>query len=70
MDNNCTMIVPPKIVGMMCGVSYARIFPSGKVQLTYTDNTTETATLTAQQLEEGRENFFSFVSDVQDQRPR
>lgn len=50
---------------MMTGVRFAKIFPSGVVQLQYVDGNSESANLTLEQLNEGRENFFSLVSVVQ-----
>ena len=63
--NPCTLVVPPNIHVMMTGVRFAKIFPSGVVELTYTDENTESAYLTMEQLALGRENFFSLVSAVQ-----
>lgn len=68
MKAQCTVIVPPTVQVMMSGVMLARVYPSGNVQLQYTDGNTESALLTAQQLAEGRDNFFSLVSAVQSMR--
>ncbi len=63
-----TLIVPPGIQSMATGVTFARLFPStpGLVRLYYEDGNTEQATLTAEQVAKGRDNFFSLVGDVQD----
>lgn len=64
----CTWIIPPVIVGRMSGAIYAKVFASGEVELTYEDQETEKAQLTPEQLDAGRDNFFSLVSAVQSYR--
>jgi hypothetical protein len=67
--NSVTLIVPPTIKAMMCGVVRAEINSYGNVKLFYSDDSTESAFLTHEQLAAGRENFFSLVSAVQSRRP-
>ncbi len=61
----CTVVVPSNIQAMITGVRMAKVFPSGIVQLHYSDNSSESAALTLDQLTEGREEFFKLVSAVQ-----
>lgn len=68
LERAVTRIVPPRIMSMMCGVAFADLWPSGKVRLTYEDGETESAYLSAERLEQGRDNFFRLVSGVQEQR--
>ncbi len=68
LSETCTVVVPPNIHAMITGVSTAKIFPSGVVQLFYLDGNSESAHLTVEQLTAGRESFFSLVSAVQSMR--
>lgn len=63
------LIMPPAITVMMSGVCGLTIDEDeSHVQLEYTDGTLESAELTAEEIEEGRTNFFAFVSAVQSRR--
>ena len=65
---NAEIIVPPTIQVMLTGAAFAQIFGSGSprvVRLTYTDNTTEEAYLTAEEIAKGRDNWFAMVGAVQ-----
>lgn len=64
----CTFVVPPIVQGWIAGAKYAKVFSTGLVELTYFDETTESAQLTTEQLAQGRENFFALVSAVQSYR--
>lgn len=62
-------IIPPAITVMMTGVCGLVIDEDGShVQLEYTDGTLESAELSPSEIEQGRGNFFAFVSAVQSRR--
>ena len=42
-NGQCVWIVPPRIHAMMTGVQTVRIFGDGRIELTYTDCTRESA---------------------------
>lgn len=64
-----TYSIPTKIVAMMGGVSMAKQDGTGKITLTYQDNSTESADLPNFELiDMDNEAFFSVISAVQDKR--
>ena len=62
-EGKVIVTVPPHIQVAMTGVVEAMQDRHGKVRLTYTDGTTETATVDYTIAQE--ENFFKIVGDVQ-----
>ena len=65
----CTLIVPPNVTGLMCGVIFAKIFAGDRVQLTYHDGETESARISKADIAASKDNFFTLVSAVQAKRP-
>ena len=62
------IVVAPTVHAMLTGAIWAKIYGKGSprvVELTYTDGTTESAYLTAEEIAAGKENWFSMVSAVQ-----
>lgn len=59
-------MICPVHVGMMCGAKHAKQTNTGKITLTYTDDTEESA-LSGKDLQEF-DSFFSIVSFVQSKR--
>lgn len=67
------VVVPNMGISMMTGVAFARIYGKGfirRVELTYTDGSTESAKLTNDEIADGKTNFFQFVSMVQKERSK
>lgn len=65
------VVVPNMAVSMMSGVAFVRIYGKGflrRVELNYTDGRTESARLSKDEIEDGKTNFFEFVSMVQKER--
>lgn len=61
--DQCYMIVPPNFKAAMCGVKYAAQNREGKVTLTYTDNSTESAFIPEYDIH--TKDIFEVVGDVQ-----
>ena len=62
------VVVPNMAVSIMSGVAFVRIYGKGflrRVELNYTDGRTESARLSKDEIEDGKTNFFEFVSMVQ-----
>lgn len=68
MTELCTWIVPSNVIVMMTGVKYAKKFASGRIELTYTDDTTESARCKETDNLDPNGDFFSIVSAVQSRR--
>lgn len=63
------LIIPNATTVMMTGVCGLTIDEDGShVQLEYTDHSLESAELTPEEIKQGRESFFAFVSAVQSRR--
>lgn len=61
---NVTVIIPPNILCLMTGVVMAKSWGNGKVELTYTDHTTETAVIETPI----PQDWFQLVGSVQSHR--
>ena len=71
MKRKVELIVPTNLHAQLTGAMMAEIFGKGSprvVRLTYLDQTTEDAYLTASEIAAGRESWFAMVSAVQETR--
>lgn len=68
-EEQCLMIVPPNFIGMMTGVRFARFMVGDRVELTYTNGSTESAALPRSDYVRvlNSDSFFDVVSAVQEQ---